>query len=88
MNIENYSMLEADIAMALISGGDFQGVSAGALCKNLDGSLLRVIGFVKDKFAVGNVEEIDVSFDKANCQLAVCASLVDNSISTENYIEL
>lgn len=71
--------------MSSIQGGNLKGISANSLCRTQDQELVKIIGFVNEKFISENAEDLRISFDKDTSEIAICTSLKDDTISYHQF---
>ena len=57
-DIDSYSMTEFDILTSLFEGGEFNGLTNGALCQTKEGNKFIVIGFMKNWINIDSFDKV------------------------------
>ena len=56
-DIDSYSMTEFDILTSLFEGGEFNGLTNGALCQTKEGNKFTAIGFTKSWIDIDSLNQ-------------------------------
>ena len=68
-DIDSYSMTEFDILTSLFEGGEFKGLTNGALCQTKEGNKFIAIGFIKSWIDIESLDQQkDVQVDQATME--------------------